>query len=195
MHLTRRGSGRGDKATEMHAHSKLATVQCSSYLSCSVVSCGHTHRSSVKQPRMEVTANILLEYFAGEKPLRMSQTSRNFEPLQFNYCVLARIVCHTSQYQYCDYIFAKWSTLTKNLICLMLAQHSSNTTVSFIFTYMYMYSAHHQTHTQHLFVHVHSTPLTASILTASSPESGCIWMVDWKLCIFFKNSQFGLVGS
>ncbi len=36
---------------------------------------------------------VLLEYFASEKPLRMSQISRKFDPLRSNYCVLARIVC------------------------------------------------------------------------------------------------------
>ena len=34
---------------------------------------------------------VLLEYFAGEKPLRMSQISRKFDPLLSNYCVLASI--------------------------------------------------------------------------------------------------------
>ena len=28
---------------------------------------------------------VLLEYFAGEKPLRMSQISRKFDPLRSNY--------------------------------------------------------------------------------------------------------------
>ncbi len=36
---------------------------------------------------------VLLEYFAGEKPLQMSQISRKVDALQSNYCVLARIVC------------------------------------------------------------------------------------------------------
>ena len=36
---------------------------------------------------------VLLEYFAGEKSLRMSQISRKFDPSRSNYCVLARIVC------------------------------------------------------------------------------------------------------
>ena len=36
---------------------------------------------------------LYLEYFAGEKLLRMSQISRNLDPLRSNYCVLARIVC------------------------------------------------------------------------------------------------------
>ncbi len=36
---------------------------------------------------------VSLEYFAGEKPLRRSQISRKFDPLQSNYCVLAGIVC------------------------------------------------------------------------------------------------------
>ena len=36
---------------------------------------------------------VLLEYFAGEKLLQMSQISRKFDPLGSNYCVLARIVC------------------------------------------------------------------------------------------------------
>ncbi len=40
-----------------------------------------------------VIITVLLEYFAGEKPLRMSQISRKFDPLRSNYCVLARIVC------------------------------------------------------------------------------------------------------
>ncbi len=35
---------------------------------------------------------VLLEYFAGEKPLQMSQMSRKFDTLRSNYCVLARIV-------------------------------------------------------------------------------------------------------
>ncbi len=39
------------------------------------------------------SVTVLLEYFAGEKPLRMSQISRKFDPLRPNYCVLARIVC------------------------------------------------------------------------------------------------------
>ena len=39
-------------------------------------------------PFPQVSATILLEYFADEKPLRMSQISRKFDPL-----VLARIVC------------------------------------------------------------------------------------------------------
>ena len=34
---------------------------------------------------------VLLEHFTGEKPLRMSQISRNFDPLLST--VLARIVC------------------------------------------------------------------------------------------------------
>ncbi len=143
MHLTRRGSGRGDKAKEIHAHDKLhvhvatVTVQCSSYLFCSVVSCGHTHRSSVKQPRI---ANFLQEYF--EKPLQMSQTRRKFEPLKLNYCVLARIVCHTSQYQYCDYIL--WSDQHSQKIWYVWCSHNIlviRLCLNFIFTYMYMYSA------------------------------------------------------
>ncbi len=32
-------------------------------------------------------------YFAGEKPLQMSQISRKFDIPRSNYCVLARIVC------------------------------------------------------------------------------------------------------
>ena len=36
---------------------------------------------------------VLLEYFAGEKPLRMSKISRKVDPLRSNYCVLAMIVC------------------------------------------------------------------------------------------------------
>ncbi len=39
-----------------------------------------------------VGATVLLEYFAGEKPLRMSQISRKFDPLRSNYCALERIV-------------------------------------------------------------------------------------------------------
>ena len=31
---------------------------------------------------------VLLEYFAGEKLLRMNQISRKFDPLRSNYCVL-----------------------------------------------------------------------------------------------------------
>ncbi len=41
----------------------------------------------------KLPATVLPEYFAGEKPLRMSQISRKFDPLQSNYCILARIVC------------------------------------------------------------------------------------------------------
>ncbi len=37
---------------------------------------------------------VLLEYFAGEKPLQMSQISRKFDHLQANYCILAKIVCN-----------------------------------------------------------------------------------------------------
>ncbi len=38
-------------------------------------------------------SGAVLEYFAGENPLRMSQISRKFDPLRSNYCVLVRIVC------------------------------------------------------------------------------------------------------
>ena len=40
-----------------------------------------------------VMYSVLLEYFASEKPLQMSQISRKVDPLRSNYCVLARIVC------------------------------------------------------------------------------------------------------
>ena len=41
----------------------------------------------------ETNTRILLGYFAGEKPLRMNQISRKFDPLRSNYCILVRIVC------------------------------------------------------------------------------------------------------
>ena len=36
---------------------------------------------------------VLLEYFAGEKPLRMSQISRKFDPLRSNYIVFWQGSC------------------------------------------------------------------------------------------------------
>ncbi len=68
---------------------------------------------------------VLLEYFAGEKPLRMSQISRKFDSLRSNYCVLARIVCiYSSRFRgfYC-YELINPRKVRK---CLMLAKHSSN---------------------------------------------------------------------
>ena len=70
---------------------------------------------------------VLVEYFAGEKPLRMSQISRKFDSLRSNYCILARIVCNNLGFA--DFIVANWSIIAK-FVCFMLAKHSSNTVKS-----------------------------------------------------------------
>ncbi len=55
-----------------------------------------------------IWVTVLLQYFASEKPLRMSQINKNIDPLQSYYCVLARIVCI-----YCGFIVANCSTIAK----------------------------------------------------------------------------------
>ncbi len=64
--------------------------------------------------------NILLKYFAGEKPLRMNQISKKVNPLRSNYCVLTRIV-------FCGFYCCTLINPRKVRKCLMLAKHSSNT--------------------------------------------------------------------
>ncbi len=45
-----------------------------------------------------VYSTVLLEHFAGEKPLRMSQISRKVDPLRSNYCVYAVCAQYTTHY-------------------------------------------------------------------------------------------------
>ncbi len=52
-----------------------------------------THEQVLLSHFSEKAFQVLLKSFAGEKPLRLSQISRKFDPLQSNYCVLARFVC------------------------------------------------------------------------------------------------------
>ncbi len=73
---------------------------------------------------------VLLEYFAGEKPLRMSQINRKVVPLRSNCCrVYLPILIYC-----CELI-----NLRKVRICLMLAKQSSSTVIALEEpSYMYM---------------------------------------------------------
>ncbi len=65
---------------------------------------------------------VLLEYFAGEKPLRISNKLILCDCA--NYCVLARIVCIYNHFRFCD-LLLQIDQPSQNLH--MLIKHSSNT--------------------------------------------------------------------
>ncbi len=67
---------------------------------------------------MYMQAVSYLEYFAGEKHLRLSQISRKFDPLR---STIGRIVCYT--YRFLRLLSDQHS---QNRFCLMLAKHFSS---------------------------------------------------------------------